>query len=504
MTRAARLLDAFERIGNRLPDPALLFVLCTLLTFGASAWLDGAATGITAAQTGAALSVRSQCSVEGCIAFGTELVRNFTSFPPLGIVLVALLGIGIADHSGFVTATLRWLLRLTPRRLLTPMVIGVGILSHSAADTGFVLVIPLGALVFAAAGRHPLAGLAAAFAGVSGGFSANPIPSSIDALVQGITQSAVAILDPARPVNPLCNWYFNAAASLLILAVGWWVTDRIVEPRARRMQVDGGGETLELGVLGTAERAGLAWGHGVLCVLAALLALACWSASSPLRSPQGALAAHDAPLMQLIVPFLFVAGLASGLAYGLRSGRYRSQRDVVAGFTQSMQSMGSYLVMAFFAAQFIAVFNKSNLGAWMAMRGADALRTLDLAPQPTVLGIIGISAFVNLFIGSCSAKWALLAPVLVPMGMQLGLSPELTQGAYRIGDSTTNIITPLMPYFPLVVLYCQRHCKSCGIGSLAALMLPYSLCFLVTWSALLLLFWQLGFPLGPTAPYAYP
>jgi aminobenzoyl-glutamate transport protein len=504
MTSTSRWLDRLERVGNRLPDPSLLFVACTLLAFAASAVLAGRPTGITDARTGAELRVVDQCTVDGVLAFATGLVRNFIAFPPLGMVLVAMLGLGVADHSGFISTVLKGLLGLTPRKLLTPIVIAAGILSHSAVDAGFVLVIPLAALVFAAAGRHPLAGLAAGFAGVSGGLSANPIPSSLDALVQGITQSAAAVIDPARTVNPLCNWYFNGAASVLILLVGWWVTDVLVEPRARRVPVDGQAERLELGALAPNELRGLSWAFGVLLAVAGSLVVACWSPTSALRNAAGSLSAHDAPLMQLIVPLLFVAGLASGLAFGFASGRYRSQHDLMTGLSKSMEGMASYLVMAFFAAQFIAVFTQANLGAWIATRGANGLRALDLAPQPTVLGVILISALVDVLIGSCSAKWALLAPVMVPMGMQLGLSPELVQGAYRIGDSTTNIVTPLMPYFPLVVTYCQRHCKTCGIGTLVALMLPYSIAFLALWSGLLLAFWGLGVPLGPGSPYAYP
>jgi aminobenzoyl-glutamate transport protein len=504
MSRASRWLDAFERVGNKLPDPSALFVLLTLAAIGASALLSGVPTGMRDARSGEELVVLDQFTFEGLIALGTSLVRNFAAFPPLGLVLVAMLGLGVADHSGFISTSLRSLLGLTPRKLLSPIVIAAGILSHSAVDAGFVLVIPLGALVFAAAGRHPLAGLAAGFAGVSGGFSANPVPSSLDALVQGITQSAVAIVDPARAVNPLCNWWFNGTASVFVLLAGWWITDVVVEPRARRVPIDGAGESLELGRLSERERSGLWLGHGLLAVLSLVLVWLCARPNSALRGANGSLTAHDAPLMQLIVPLLFLAGLVSGVAYGWRTGRYRSHRDVMVAFTKSMEGMASYLVMAFFAAQFIAVFLQSNLGALVATRGAQALRALELSPQLTALGVIAISAGVNLLIGSCSAKWALLAPVLVPMGMQLGLSPELVQGAYRIGDSTTNIITPLMPYFPLVVTYCQRHCKSCGIGTLSALMLPYASIFLTLWSALLLLFWQLGIPLGPGAPYDYP
>jgi len=502
----ARALDALERAGNKLPDPALLFVLCLIAAFAASALLAGRDFGLVIPATGEPLRVKNQLTGAGIAEFLTEMVGNFASFPPLGLVLVALLGVGVADHSGFIPAALKKLLAVTPRHLLTPMVIGVGILSHSAADAGFVLVIPLGGVIFAAAGRHPLTGIAAAFAGVSGGFSANPIPSSLDALVQGLTQSAVRIVDPAREVNVLCNWYFNATATLLIVGIGWWITERVVDRRTARIPIDGeaSGAALALGGMSADEKRGLRWGTIVLLAGLTAVVLVAWPADSPLRSPRGELAANDAPLIKSIVPLIFLLFLLLGIVYGYVSGRYRSHRDVVAGLGRSMASMGEYLVLAFFAAQFIAVFNKSNLGALLALQGADWLRELGLGGTATIVGIVLISAGGDLVIGSCSAKWALMAPILVPMMMQLGWSPELTQAAYRIGDSTSNIITPLMPYFPLVIIYCQRHCKSCGIGTLVSLMLPYSLAFLAAWSALLLAFWKLGIPLGVAAPFRYP
>lgn len=501
----ARLLDAIERAGNKLPDPALLFVLALFLVWICSALLSGHRFEVPSATGPVAKEVQNQLAGKAMASFLSDMVKTFTGFHPLGVVLVALLGVGVAEHSGFVAAALKRLVAFTPRVLLTPMLILVAIISHTAADAGYVLVIPLGGVIFYAAGRHPLAGIAAAFAGVSGGFSANPVPSSLDPMLQGITQEAVRILDPSRQVNPLCNWIFTGASTLLIIGLGWFVTDRIVEPRLADHPVDGDESDMpKMEELTDAERRGLR--AGGLAMLLGLVALALLSApaSSAMRAPSGSLTEFKAPLMQSIVPFIFLLFLLPGLVHGYVSGAYTSHRDVIKSMSKTMSTMGYYLVMAFFASLFIYAFNQSQLGALLAVEGAGLLRSAALPGPVTIVGIILLCATVNLVIGSASAKWALLAPIFVPMLMQLGLSPELTQAAYRVGDSTTNIVTPLMPYFPLVVAFAQRYVKKTGIGTLTSVMLPYTVAFLVAWTLFLLGFWALGLPLGIQGGYSYP
>ncbi len=503
--RSAKLLDLVERIGNALPDPAVLFVAALLLVWVASALLAGTTFEVPSKAGPVTREVVSQLTGPALATFFSDMVTTFTGFHPLGVVLVALLGVGVAEHSGFVNAVLKSMLAFTPRMLLTPMVIFVGILSHAAADAGYVLVIPLGGVIFAAAGRHPLAGICAAFAGVSGGFSANPFPSSLDPLLQGITQEATKILDPSRDVNPLCNWYFTGAASLLITLVGWFITDKMIEPRLRRLPVDGDpAEIPKMGESTPAERRGMWAGIAAIVIGSALIVAAALPASSPLRAPSGNLTDNAAPLMKAIVPIIFILFLLPGLAHGYVAGVFKSHRDVIKSMAKSMSTMGYYMVMAFFAALFIYAFNKSQIGALLAVNGANALQALALPGQVTIIGIIILCALVNLIIGSASAKWALLAPILVPMLMQLGLSPELTQAAFRVGDSATNIVTPLMPYFPLVVAFCQRYVKSTGIGTVISLMLPYSIAFLVSWTLFLLVFWAVGLPLGIGGVFTYP
>ncbi|MES2788076.1 MAG: AbgT family transporter, partial [Planctomycetota bacterium] len=400
---------------------------------------------------------------------------------------------------------IKTLLSLTPRFLLTPMLLFVAILSHSAGDTGYVLVIPLGAIIFATAGRHPLLGIVAAFAGVSGGFSASILPSSLDPLLQGFTQSAAQIIAPTRIVNPLCNYYFTSASALMVILVGWWITDCVVEPRLAGVELDGDDANQPgLEPLTSAEILGLSGALAALLIACGLLVAGAWAETSPLRNAKHHLFDHDSPLMQAIVPLIFLLFLIPGIVYGYLSGTVKSHRDIVAGMIKSMGSMNYYLVLAFFAAQFTAAFRDSNVGVLLAVKGADGLQTLQLPPQVTIVGIIIISAVLDLVVGSASAKWALLGPIFVPMLMRVGISPELTQAAYRVGDSCMNIITPLMPYFPLVVVYCQRYVKKTGIGTLISLMLPYSLTFMIAWIGLLLTFWTCGWPLGIEGGYTYP
>ena len=500
-----RILNGIEWAGNKLPDPAILFVIALLIVWVASALLAPVPFGEIDPRNGMPLRVQSQLTGAALAGFLANMVTVFVTFPPLGIVLVALLGVGVAEHVGFLGAMLKGMLSITPRALLTPMLILVACVSHTAADAGYVLVVPLGGVMFYTAGRHPIAGIVAAFAGVSGGFSANFIPSGIDPLLQGFTQSAAQIIDPQRTVNPLSNWYFLSASTVLVMLLGWYITDRIIEPRLRSVPVDGDVTQLpKLDLVAAAERRGLIAGLAAMAAGLLLLWLAAAPATSPLRAPDGQLAVTTAPLMRSIIPLIFLLFLVPAIVYGLVAGTIRSSSDVVAGMSKSMGTMSYYIVLAFFAALFTDAFGRSNLGALVALKGATFLQALGLPGQVTIVGIILVSAGVDLLIGSASAKWALLAPILVPMLMRVGLAPELTQVAYRIGDSTANIITPLMPYFPLVVVFCQRYVKGTGIGTLASLMMPYSVVFLVAWTAFLLIYWGLGLPLGLQSAYTYP
>lgn len=506
-----KFLNGIETLGNKLPDPAMLFFFLLIIVWVFSAILSPFDFGEVHPLTGAELQVQNQLTGDSLAGFLASMVQTFVLFAPLGIVLVAMLGVGVAEHSGWIDAGLKKLLGFTPATLLTPMLILIAIVSHTAADAGYVLVIPLGGVIFYAAGRHPLAGIAAAFAGVSGGFSANFIPSAIDPLLMSFTLEAARILDPAIELNPLNNIYFTAASTLLIVTVGWYITDKIVEPRLKGIKVDGDEDEMPK-MEEVSPKESRAFWFGFFAMLAGIIGLFLWAwpESSSLRDPNwdnpevSSLFSFNAPLMQAIVPFIFIFLLIPGVVYGYASGKYNSSKDMIDNMTKAMESMGYYIVMAFFCALFIDAFGKSNIGLLIAVKGANFLQALALPGQLTIVGIIVLSAFVNLLVGSASAKWALIAPIFVPMLMQLGISPDLTQAAYRVGDSVSNIITPLLPYFPLVVVFCQRYVKNTGIGTLISMMIPYSIIFGIAWTIFLLIYWWLGIPLSFEASYVYP
>lgn len=498
-------LGTVERVGNKLPDPAVLFIALLFFVWVLSWLLSYMTFEVIDPRSGEALVINNLLSGSAITEFLSVMVTNFSHFHPVGVVLVAMLGIGVAEHTGFINSALRSLLNVTSDRLLTPMIIVVGIVSHTAADAGYVLVIPLGGVIFYAAGRHPLAGIAAAFAGVSGGFSASFVPSSIDPLLQGLTQAGAQILDPSVVVNPLNNYFFTTASSLLIIGLGWYITDKIIEPRLQATVVDGDAADLpEMHDLEPHERKGLRWALISMVLGIIVLIATAYPAGSAWRDASGEISSYSAPIMRSIVSLIFLLFLMPGVVYGIVAGTMKSSKDMIEGMTRSMHSMSYYLVIMFFIAQFVYAFGQSNLGVLLALQGAAFLKAMAMPAAVTVVGIVLLTAFVNIFVGSASGKWGLLAPIFVPMLMSLGISPDLTQAAYRVGDSSTNIITPLMPYFPLVVVFCQRYVKTTGIGTLTAMMLPYSMAFLSAWTIFLLVYFWIGLPLGIQSSYTYP
>ncbi|MBY5994177.1 AbgT family transporter [Ferrimonas balearica] len=502
--RLARVLDGIERVGNKLPDPAILFLCLMVTVWVVSAIFASMTFTEIDPRTGEAVVIKNLLTAEALTGFLTSMVTTFTAFAPLGVVLVAMLGVGVAEHSGFINTALKKMLKVTPLKLLTPAVVVVGIISHTATDAGYVVVIPLAGVIFYAVGRHPIAGIMAAFAGVSGGFCANFIPSAIDPLLQSFTQASAQITDPSVQLNPLNNWFFAASSTLPIIAIIWYLTDKVMEPRLNKnTPLDEGIEAPAMDEI--SDRENSAFRKASLAMVAAMVAVAAMAIpeSSTLRDADGSLASFSAPLMQAIVPLIFIFFVIPGVVFGYANGAFKSSADIIKAMSKAMEGMAAYIVMAFFCALFIAAFAQSDLGVLLAVKGANFLKAMGMPAGVTIVGMILLVGFVNLFMGSASAKWALIGAVLVPMLMELGISPDLSQAAYRIGDSSTNIITPLMPYFPLVVVYCQKYVKSTGIGTLIAAMLPYSLALLVGWTAWLLIYWTIGLPLGLGASYTY-
>lgn len=510
MKRFTLSIDGFlrgvERVGNALPHPATLFaglaVLVVLLS-GVASWV-----GLSAVHpaTGEEVLPVNLLSTAGLHRIITEMVTNFTSFAPLGTVLVSLLGIGVAERSGLIGAVLRLLVLSAPRQLLTFVIVFAGILSNTASEVGYVLLIPLGAMVFQAMGRHPIGGLAAAFAGVSGGYSANLLLGTIDPLLAGLTEEAAQIVDPAATVSPAANYYFMVASVPFIAAAGTWVTERIVVPRlgeydpARGSEAppeDGAAQGIE--PLSAAEKRGLLYASVALAAFVGFLLAGTLPAEGYLRDPEtGGLL--RSPFVSGIVAFIFLGAVIGGVAYGAGAGTIKNDEQAVEGMGKSMATLGTYIVLCFFAAQFVAYFRWTNLGIILAIQGAGALETMGLGSLPLIVSFVLLTALVNLVMGSASAKWVVMAPVFVPMFMLLGYTPELVQATYRVGDSVSNVVSPLMSYFPLIVAFMKRYEKDAGIGSMIATMLPYSVVFFLVWTFMLIAWFLLGLPVGPGAP----
>ena len=495
-----RFLSTIERGGNALPEPATLFAILAFLVIVISGITSLFDISVIHPGTGETVRPVNLFSVKGIHLILENLVVNFTSFAPLGTVLVSLLGIGVAEGSGLISAVLRLLVLSAPKKLLTFVIIFAGILSNTASEVGYVLLVPLAAIIFLSVGRHPLVGMAAAFAAVSGGYSANLLLGTIDPLLAGLSQEAARIIDPEYRVNPAANYYFMFVSTFFLAAVGTWVTEKIVAPRFGKYEGDEKPEKLER--LTPKEKKGLIYALIASLVFAGILMFGIIPENGFLRNPDTGEILHS-PFMDGVVAFIFFGGAFAGIAYGVGAGTYKSDKEPLKGMAKAMETLGMYIVLVFFAAQFVAFFNWTNLGLIFAIEGANVLKSLAFGNIPLTFAFILISAIINLFMGSASAKWAIMAPVFIPMFMLLGFSPEFTQIAYRVGDSTTNIIAPMMSYFALIVAFFQRYQKGAGIGTIIATMLPYSFFFLLMWSVLLVIWVTLGLPIGPGAPLDY-
>ena len=495
-----RVLDKVEVGGNKLPQPVTLFAILMLMVLVAS-WIAGI-MNITAVHpgTGEAITAVNLLSADGIRRIFTEMVTVFANFPPLGLVLVVMLGIGVSERSGFIAAALKSFVSGVPKMAITFSIVTAGMLSSVAADAGYVVLIPLGAAIFASMGRHPLAGLAAAFAGVSGGFGANIFPTGLDPLLAAFTEPASQIVDPGYTVNPLCNWWIMAASVPVVAIAGTFVTERIIEPRLGKWDSTGF-DVVEEEELSRVEKKGLLWAMvsvvvflGIFTVLS-LPAVGVFYDVSRER-------AFD-PLYGSIVPIMTILFFVPGLVYGIVTGSITGDKQVAKMTADSMATMGGYIVLAFVAAQFVAYFNWSNIGIILAIFGADGLQSVGFTGMPLIVSFIIVSSIINIAIGSASAKWAILAPIFVPMLMLMGYSPEATQAAYRIGDSYSNILTPLLPYFPLVITFAAKYVKDIGIGTIISLMLPFAVAFALVRIPMFVVWLLLGLPLGLEGPIYY-
>lgn len=503
---AQKLFDGFlttvEKVGNALPNPATLFAIFAVLIIILS-WIFSM-TGISVQHpaTGETVEPVNLLSLEGLHRILLEMVTNFTSFAPLGTVFVAMLGIGIAESSGLIASSLKLLVLSSPRKLLTFVVVFAGIMSNTASEVGYVLLVPLGGIIFLAVGRHPIAGLAAAFAGVSGGYSANLLLGTIDPLLAGLTEEAARIIDPEYTVNAAANYYFMLASTPFVALIGTWVTDKLVERRLGPYTGDAKLDTDPMKPLTADEKRGLKYALVSFIAFSILVTIGLIPEDGFLRE-QGTGSIMKGPFLEGIVAFIFLGAIVFGVAYGWGAKTIRNDHDVVKGMGKTMETLGIYTVLVFFAAQFVAYFKWSNLGIILAIEGSEVLKSSGLGEIPLLIGFIILTAIINLAMGSASAKWAIMAPVFIPMFMLLGYSPELVQNVYRIGDSTSNIISPMMAYFALIIAFFNKYDPKAGIGTVVATMLPYTMFFLIGWALLFIAWLLLGVPVGPGSPMYY-
>lgn len=536
-----RFLDFVEWMGNLLPHPVTLFAIFALsvvVLSGVADWLGWSALdprpeGSPGRAPDGIIEPVNLLNAEGLRRIVTGLVTNFTNFAPLGVVLVALLGVGVAERSGLISVLVRGLVLkaasfkpvlpqgkvlrvllkpvnfiLTPKNLVTFTICFAAVISNTASEMGYVVLVPLAAVIFHSMGRHPLAGLACAFACVSGGYSANLFIGTIDPLLAGLTQEAANLIDPEYELHPAINYYFMLISTFLITLVGGFVTLFIVEPKlgkydAKEASEDLSDQTSLMNPLTKQEKKGLLYTALTVLVMIGLVALTLVPENGILRNPETG-EILTSPFFRGMVTFIFIFFLIPGFVYGRVTGTMKDEKGVIDGMANAMSTLGLYIVIVFFAAQFVAFFGWSNLGQIFAVKGAEFLNNIGFTGPEVFIGFIAVSATVNLMLGSASAQWAVTAPIFVPMLMYVGYSPEVIQAAYRIGDSVTNIVTPMMSYFGLILAFAAKYKKDVGIGTIISMMLPYSILFYIGWMLLFYLWvFVLEMPVGPGSPTYY-
>ena len=495
-----KALDVVERVGNGLPHPTTMFIIFTLILIAVSyvaakmgvkvsyETYDNATKSLVTKET-AVVNLLSPNSIRFMY---TSVINNFTSFIALGTVFTIIMGVGVADGSGFMAAVLKKIVAVTPRKAVTATVIFLGIMSNVASSTGYVMLVPLGAILFMSFGRHPIAGLAATFAGVSGGWSANLLIGTNDPVFAGMSTEAARMINPNYTVLPTGNWYFMVASTFLITFVGTLVTEKIIEPRLGEYIPE---EKIAVDDISLDEKRGMKFALISLVVFFIIVGMLVVPENALLRNPATGELLRS-PFMSGIVFLMSMFFMIPGIFYGIGARTIKSDKDIINLMVKSINNLSGFMVLIFFAAQFVVFFNYSNLGIILSVKGANFLQETGFVGVPLIFAFIVMTAIINIFIAVDSAKWAIMAPIFVPMFMRIGFSPELTQAAYRVGDSCTNVIAPLMPFFPLVVAFAQKYDKKSGMGTMISLMLPYSIAFLIGWIILLIIWFVFNIPLG--------
>lgn len=490
-------LNFIEVVGNKLPDPVSIFIGLTLVFMLISWILSVFDISVIHPLSKKTIHIVNMLSVESLQGFLGSVVKNFQAFPPLGLVLVVMIGAGVADKTGLMTALLKRSIAKTPKKLITATVVFMGILANAAGDAGFIVLPPLAAMIYASVGRHPLLGIFVSFASIAAGFSANIFVNMLDILLASFTLPAAQLIDPSYNQTPAMNYYFLLASSLVLVAVSVFVTEKIVEPRLGEYE----GKVIKYEEDdNNLETRGLKFAGISFLVLVLIIISLCLGEKPFLADPKtGSLLAYTSYLMKGMIPIVTALFLVPGIFYGIGAKTIKNDKDIISMMSEAMSDLGSYIVLVFFAAQFLTVFSTSNLGIVLAIKGAEFLEAVGFSGIWLIVSFIILSGFLNIFVGSASAKWAILAPVFVPMFLLLGYDPALTQVAYRIGDSVTNPISPLFPYFPILLAFAKKYEKDIGIGKIISNMMPYSISFFILWVAVLIIFILFNLPLGPGA-----
>ncbi|TKX30699.1 AbgT family transporter [Campylobacter estrildidarum] len=500
-------LKNIEKIGNKIPDVTILFFYAFLLVLIISFFLsffDFDYFLIRSDGSSEQIIVKNFLSLGNFLELLSKMITNFINFPPLAITLVVALGIGIVEQSGFLRVALIKLSLIIPQKAVVPVVLVISVASHIIGDGAYVFLMPVVAMLFISARKHPVAGIATAFAGLAGGFSASFTPSVIDPIMQSFTEKAAHIIDPSVNINVLCNYFVSLAGTISVILFCWFVCEKIVEPYLKKyLPIDQNYEDFSKDCITQDENKGFVFAIATLIIMLVILVILAYPDESLLRGPHGSLSEKDAILMKGLVAFLFFFFAIPGFVFGKVSKKFQNLGQVMEAMSDALKPLINFMVFCFICGQFLYVFNESNLSKLLAVSGAELLKSLALPSGITIFGIIVFTGFLNLFVTSATSKWAVLAPIFVPMLMLLGIAPELTQAAFRVSDSAINVMTPLFPFYPLIIMYCRKYSSQTGVGTLCSIMIPYSIALMIALTLTLYLFWMLDIPLGFESSYNY-
>jgi aminobenzoyl-glutamate transport protein len=497
-----RVLNVVELVGNKLPHSAVLFfalivVVVLLSTALAGIKVSHQRINSETHQTEETTTViRSLLAADGIGFIFTSVVPNFVNFGPVGIIFVAMIGIGLAERAGLIQALIRQIVLVAPGSAMTAIIVTLGVLSSIASDAGYLVLIPLGAAAFHSLGRHPLAGLAAAFAGVAAAFGVNFLVKPIDGILAEMTNDAIHLVDPSKSLALTANFYFGIASSVLLIAVCTLVTSWLVEPGLGKYQGDSPANKSQ--GLSKDESLGLLFALIALVGVLIVLSLLLLPPHAPLRNQKTGSLIEDSPFMASLVFIIMLAFLVCGLAYGIGAKTIKSLNDAIKAIEKTIADLGGLLFLFFVISQFVAYFNYSNMGTILAVNLADLLKQSNLGKGPLLFGFILIGFFLCFPLPNILPKWAIMAPIFVPMFMKLGVEPDVVLAAYRVSDSPPNVINPLLPHFALVVGFAQMYDKKAGVGTIVALMLPYTVATAIAWMLIFFAWYLLGLPFGPS------